>query len=78
MLVLSRKPGTEIMIGDDVVITILDIQGDRVRVGISAPRNIPVHRGEIYAEIQEEQTEAVDAAPVAILKTLATSGESPS
>ena len=64
MLVLTRKTGTEIMVGDDIVITILGIQGDRVRVGVSAPRNIPVNRGEIYAEIQQaKQTEAVDAVP---------------
>lgn len=61
MLVLTRKPGTEIMIGDDIVMTILDIQGDRVRVGISAPRSIPVHRGEIHALIQAENTAPVVA-----------------
>ena len=51
MLVLSRKKNETIMIGTDIVLTVVDIRGDKVRLGIEAPKEIPVHRGEIYAEI---------------------------
>ena len=54
MLVLSRHRDESIMIGDDVVITIVDIRGDKVRLGIDAPKDIPVHRREVYAAIQRE------------------------
>ena len=54
MLVLSRKRNQTIRIGDDIVITIVDIRGDKVRVGIEAPSNIPVHRSEIYDAIRAE------------------------
>jgi carbon storage regulator len=52
MLVLSRQKDESIMIGDDVEITIVDVRGDKVRLGINAPRNIAVHRKEIYIAIQ--------------------------
>lgn len=55
MLVLSRHRDESIMIGDDVVITIVDIRGDKVRLGIQAPTNIPVHRQEVYEAIQRER-----------------------
>jgi len=48
MLVLSRQRDESIMIGDDIIITVVDISGDRVRLGISAPREISVHRQEVY------------------------------
>jgi carbon storage regulator len=54
MLVLSRQRDEKIMIGNDVVITIVDIRGDRVRVGIDAPTEIPVHRREVYEAIKSE------------------------
>ena len=54
MLVLSRQRDESIMIGDDVVITIVDIRGDKVRIGIDAPTRIPVHRQEVYEAIQRE------------------------
>lgn len=65
MLVLSRHRDESIMIGDDVVVTIVDIRGDKVRLGIDAPKDIPVHRQEVYDAIQREnrkasQTEASD------------------
>ncbi|QDT33773.1 carbon storage regulator CsrA [Thalassoglobus polymorphus] len=55
MLVLSRHRDESIMIGDDVVITIVDIRGDKVRLGIQAPTEIPVHRQEVYEAIQRER-----------------------
>ncbi len=57
MLVLSRKKDESIMIGDDVEITIIDVRGDKVRLGITAPRSISVHRREIYDAIQKEKNQ---------------------
>ncbi len=57
MLVLSRQKDESIMIGDDVEITIVDVRGDKVRLGITAPRDIPVHRLEVYEAIQREKSE---------------------
>lgn len=54
MLVLSRHKDESIMIGDDVVVTIVDIRGDKVRLGIDAPTEIPIHRQEVYDAIQRE------------------------
>ena len=58
MLVLSRHRDESIMIGDNVVVTIVDIRGDKVRLGIDAPTEIPVHRQEVYDAIQRENREA--------------------
>ena len=58
MLVLSRHRDESIMIGDDVVVTIVDIRGDKVRLGIDAPQSIPVHRLEVYDAIQRENRRA--------------------
>ena len=55
MLVLSRQKDESIIIGDDVEITIVDVRGDKVRLGINAPRSISVHRKEIYDAIQREK-----------------------
>jgi carbon storage regulator len=69
MLVLTRKTNQSIMIGDDVEISVLAVSGDKVRIGISAPRDVPVFRKEVYLSIQAErrasnagQQEAVDQA----------------
>jgi len=58
MLVLSRQRDESIMIGDKVVITIVDIRGDKVRLGIEAPNEVPVHRQEVYEAIQKENRRA--------------------
>lgn len=58
MLVLSRQRDESIIIGDNIVITIVDIRGDKVRLGIDAPTEIPVHRREVYEAIQRENLRA--------------------
>ncbi len=63
MLVLSRHRDESIMIGDNVVITIVDIRGDKVRLGIEAPTEIPVHRQEVYEAIQRENQKASQLQP---------------
>jgi carbon storage regulator len=55
MLVLTRKSNQSIMIGDDIEITVLSVMGEKVRIGIQAPREIPVFRQEVYVEIQQER-----------------------
>jgi carbon storage regulator len=69
MLVLTRKSNQSIMIGDDIEVSVLAIMGEKVRIGIQAPRDVPVFRKEVYLEIQEERShetkgarEEVDAA----------------
>ena len=63
MLVLSRQRDETIMIGDDVEITVVDIRGDKVRLGITAPSHIPVHRKEVYEAIQRENRAAANIKP---------------
>lgn len=58
MLVLSRQRDESIIIGDDIVITIVDIRGDKVRLGIEAPKEIPVHRQEVYEAIARENRDS--------------------
>ena len=60
MLVLSRQKDESIVIGDDVIVTIVDVRGDKVRLGINAPRSISVHRQEIYDAIQREKQAKAD------------------
>ena len=62
MLVLTRKSNQSIMIGDDIEVSVLSIMGEKVRIGIQAPRDIPVFRKEVYLEIQQERAGTVDAA----------------
>ncbi|MFM8174383.1 MAG: carbon storage regulator CsrA [Pirellulaceae bacterium] len=68
MLVLSRHRDESIMIGDKVVITIVDIRGDKVRIGIEAPADIPVHRQEVYDAIRRESQKSQGIQPDDILK----------
>ena len=59
MLVLTRNPNQSIVIGHDIVITVLDVRGDQVRLGIKAPRHIDVHREEIYLALQQANQASV-------------------
>jgi carbon storage regulator len=58
MLVLTRKPRQQIMIGDNIVINVVEVQGENVRIAIDAPKDIKIYRGEIYRAIQEENQKA--------------------
>jgi carbon storage regulator len=63
MLVLSRYRDESIMIGDNIVITVVDIRGDKVRLGIEAPTEVPVHRQEVYEAIKREDKKANKLGP---------------
>lgn len=64
MLILTRRVGETIVIGDDVIVTVLGIKGNQVRIGINAPKDVSVHREEIYQRIQQEKNTTTPA-PVA-------------
>ncbi|MDR2043701.1 MAG: carbon storage regulator CsrA [Clostridium sp.] len=70
MLALSRKKGETLVIGSHIEITILDIKGDQVKIGIAAPKEVPVYRKEIYLQIQAENQEAAAADGMEALKEL--------
>ncbi|HHT49387.1 MAG TPA: carbon storage regulator CsrA [Firmicutes bacterium] len=61
MLVLTRKTNESIIIGDDVKVTVVEVKGEQVKLGISAPKRVPVHREEVYLEIQKENRKAAKA-----------------
>lgn len=60
MLALSRKVNESIIIGNDIEITILEVKGDQVKIGISAPKSVPIYRKELYLQIKESNKEAVE------------------
>ena len=62
MLVLTRKKDQALVIGDDIAITVLDIQGDQIRLGVEAPKNVKIFRKELYLEILEENKNAAKSA----------------
>lgn len=63
MLVLTRKLGQSIVINDEIEIVVLEVRGEQVRLGIKAPRDVPVHRKEIFEQIHEENVAAADVDP---------------
>ncbi len=70
MLALSRKKNEALVINNNIEVTILDIRGDQVKIGISAPKEVPVYRKEVYIQIQEANKEAMSAENLEALKDL--------
>lgn len=62
MLILTRRVGETLMVGDDVTITVLGVKGNQVRIGVNAPKEVSVHREEIYQRIQREKVAQLEAA----------------
>lgn len=70
MLALSRKKGEALVVNNDIEITILEIKGDQVKIGISAPKNVPIYRKEVYVQIQEANKESMTIQNADALKAL--------
>jgi carbon storage regulator len=63
MLIITRRPGEKIMVGEDIVVHVMELVGNSVRVGIEAPRSVPVYREEIWNAVRDENRAAADALP---------------
>ena len=70
MLALSRKRDESLVIDNNIEVTILDIRGDQVKIGISAPKEIPIYRKEVYLQIQEANKQAMEAGAAEALKNI--------
>lgn len=70
MLALTRKKGESIIVNNDIEISILELRGDQVKIGISAPKEVPVYRKEVYLQIQKENEAAVSLEDVSVLKNI--------
>ena len=70
MLALARKVNESIMIGNDIEITVLEIKGDQINLGVKAPKSVPIYRKELYVQIQEENKQAGSAVDVEALRGL--------
>jgi carbon storage regulator len=64
VLIITRKPGEKIMLGDDVTVEVIEVSGSSVRIGIAAPRSVPVYREEIWAAVKEENAASAASADV--------------
>ncbi|MCR5640890.1 MAG: carbon storage regulator CsrA [Lachnospiraceae bacterium] len=70
MLALTRKKGESLMIDNNIEITILDIRGDQVKIGIAAPKEVPIYRKEVFLQIQQENTQVMNSDALEDLKNL--------
>ncbi len=70
MLALTRKKGESLVVNNNIEITVLEIRGDQVKIGIAAPREVPIYRKEVYLQIQEENKAAFNAEDLEALKNL--------
>ncbi|MCI6499447.1 MAG: carbon storage regulator CsrA [Lachnospiraceae bacterium] len=70
MLALSRKKDEAIIIDNDIEVTVIEIKGDQVKIGITAPKSVPIYRKEVYLQIKQDNEEAANAANIADLKKL--------
>lgn len=70
MLALTRKKGESLVINNNVEITVLEVRGEQVKIGISAPKEVPIYRKEVYAQIQEENSAASNIEALETLKNL--------
>lgn len=70
MLALTRKKGESLVINNNIEITVLEIRGDQIKIGIQAPKDVPIYRKEVYLQIQKENEEAIGVDSVDILKGL--------
>lgn len=77
MLVLTRKANQSIMIGDSIEVSVLSVLGEKVRLGIQAPRDVPVFRKEVFLEIQAQNVEAAGSSPDALNQALGRTGDAP-
>lgn len=70
MLALTRKKGEALVINNNIEITVLEIRGDQIKIGITAPKDVPIYRKEVYLQIQEENKAAISVDSTEILKNL--------
>jgi carbon storage regulator len=70
MLALTRKKGEALVINNNIEVTILDIRGDQIKIGISAPKDVPIYRKEVYNQIQKENEEAFSSDSIEMLEKL--------
>jgi carbon storage regulator len=63
VLIITRKPGERVMLGDDIVVEVIEVSGSSVRLGIAAPRSLPIYREEIWEAVKEENAAAATARP---------------
>jgi carbon storage regulator len=66
VLILTRRVGENVIVGDDIVISVIEVRGDAVRIGIQAPRSVTVHREEVYVELQKANEQAASSSDAAV------------